>query len=87
MEENYASFDINTKLILNFWKITHTMHGISKGKGIPMLLYGSMREREFIELLNIQLGRDDAEERRQTRHGFSKEEPWYSLYPKGKKCF
>lgn len=62
MLKQYESFDINNKLIRNFWDISHTMQRISEGKGsqkrILMLLKenGDITQRELTEYLGIQPG-------------------------------
>lgn len=58
----YDSFDMNNKLIRNFWDIGHTMRRISEGKGsqkrILMILKENpdITQRELTEYLEIQPG-------------------------------
>ena len=58
----YQLFDIDNKLIRNFWDISHTMRHISEGKGsqkrILMLLKenGTITQRELTAYLGIQPG-------------------------------
>lgn len=62
MRKQYESFDMNNKLIRNFWNISHTMHHISEGKGsqkrILMILkeHRNITQRELTEYLGIQPG-------------------------------
>lgn len=62
MLKPYESFDMNNKLIRNFWDISHTMRHISEGKGsqkrILMILKenGIITQRELTEYLGIQSG-------------------------------
>ena len=62
MLQHYESFDMNSKLIRNFWDISHTMRHISEGKGsqkrILMILKENrdITQRELTEYLGIQPG-------------------------------
>lgn len=62
MLKQYESFDMNNKLIRNFWNISHTLHHISEGKGsqkrILMILKENrdITQRELTEHLGIQPG-------------------------------
>lgn len=62
MLKQYESFDIDNKIIRNFWDISHTMHYISEGKGsqkrILMILKenGNITQRELTQYLEIQPG-------------------------------
>lgn len=62
MLQHYESFDVNNKLIRNFWDISHTMRHISEGKGsqkrILMILKENrdITQRELTEYLGIQPG-------------------------------
>lgn len=62
MLKQYETFDMNNKIIRNFWDISQTMHHISEGKGsqkrILMILKEnrSMTQRELTEYLGIRPG-------------------------------
>lgn len=62
MLKPYESYDINNKLIRNFWDISHTMQHISEGKGsqkrILMILKENpgITQRELTRHLGIQPG-------------------------------
>ena len=62
MGKNYEEFDLNNKLIRNFWDISHTMHHISEGKGSQKRILIILKEnrnitqRELTEYLGIQPG-------------------------------
>lgn len=62
MLKQYELFDMNNKLIRNFWDISHTLRRISEGKGsqkrILMILreHGDITQRELTEYLEIQPG-------------------------------
>ncbi len=62
MFKRYESFDVNNKLIQNFWNISHTMRHISEGKGsqkrilIVLKENGVIKQCELTEYLGIQPG-------------------------------
>lgn len=62
MQPQYASLDMNTKLIWNFRDISHTMRSIREGKGsqkrILIVLHeaGTITQRKLTQWLGIQPG-------------------------------
>lgn len=62
MNQSYELYDVENRIIRNFWDITHTLRRVSEGKGsqkrILMILRENrgMTQRELTEHLGIQPG-------------------------------